>query len=496
MRSLVQQIEELDVEEWAALTKRSAAAAVAAAEHTGMAPSAAVAAVAAMTEQELIDHRNRFGPAPKRLSPVMQLVHADQMRVVAERQAQKADQDKRDAEAAAEMARTDAEQSSRAATAARELARATKAESARQETQRAEERAAAQQRLDLLRDELEQVRADAAAEAAAAREALRAAEARAEERLAERSAERAAAEESAQELRAELARVRADAETEVAAAQEKVRAAEERAEQRIAERASERQAAEHRVQQVRGELERVRADAEAAMAAARGQASGEIAAAQQTAQVQVANARSAAQEAITRSQTEVEEVRAEAAAHVAEARRQADAAITAAHQAVHTEIARVHAEREEMRRAAGVKDTGSGETLLSVPVPAAQIRAHTGAIEDALATVRHVDYVLEATASGHGWPQAGNDAELVRGLVAAAAEQARHLSEELRTLPSRYSSAGDVQAAQDYVAAAASAYGALLQRIEAAVEGLRDNGESELVSMVVAMLDEHPWRSA
>ncbi|EFG78429.1 hypothetical protein HMPREF0591_1672 [Mycobacterium parascrofulaceum ATCC BAA-614] len=494
MTALVQQIEELGVQEWAALTKRCAEAAVAAAARQGIAPSGAVAAVAAMSEEELIEHRNRFGPAPKRLSPVAQLVHADQLRVVAERQAQKADQDRRDAEAAAEMARAEAERSSRAATAARELARATKTESARQEAQRAEERAAAQQRLDLLRDELEQVRADAAAEAAAAREALRAAEARAEERAAERSAERAAAEQTIQELRAELARVRADAEAEVAAAQEKVRAAEERAEQRIAERASERQAAEHRVEQVRGELERVRADAEAAVAAARGQASGEIAAAQQTAQVQIAQARSAAQEAIARAHTEVEEVRAEASAHVAEARRQADAAIATAHEAVHAEIARVHAEREEIRRAAGLKDPGAGDTLLSIPVPAAGIRAYTGAIEDALSTVRDVDYVLEAAVSGRGRPEEGTDAELVRRLVGAAAEQAWHLSEELRTLPTRFSTAWDVQAAENYVAVAANAYGALLQRIEAAVEQLRVSGESELVQIVTAMLDEHPWR--
>lgn len=494
MTPLMQQIEELDVEEWASLTRQAALAAVAATTRRGVAPAADVAAVAAMSEQDLIDHRRRFGHAPKRLSMVQQLVQADHQRVVAECQAEKADQDRRDAEAATEVARAEAEQSAHAATAARERVRAVETESARKDAQRAEERAAAQQRLDLLHGELQQVRADAAADAAAAREALTAAEARAEQRSAERSAERATAERTIQELRDELAQVRADAETEVAAAREEVRAAEERAEQRMAERANERQAAEHRVQQVRGELEQVRADAADAVAAARGQASGEIAAAQETAQVQIAKARTAAQEAMTRAQAEVEEVRAEAAAHVAEARRQADAAVTAAHQAVHTEIARVHAEREEIRLAAAVRDTDSMETLLNIPVPPAQLRAHTSAIEEALSTVRHVDYVLEATVADDGRPRAGSNAELVRTLVDAAQEQARGLSEQLRTLPSRYSSAWDVQAAQNYVAAAANAYGALLQRIQAITEQLRDNGEAGLVEIVTTMLDEHPWR--
>lgn len=490
MTSLMRQIEELNVDEWAALTKQAAQTAVAVTTRCGIAPAAEVAAVAAMSEQELIDHRRRFGSAPQRLSIVQQLVQADHRRVLAERQGEQADQDRRDAEAAADTARAEAEQSAQAATAARERVRAVEADSARKDAQRAEERAAAQQRLDLLLGELHQVRADAAADAAAAREALTAAEARAEQRSTERIAERAAAERTIQELQDELARVRADAETQVAAAREEVRAAEERAEQRMAERANERQAAEHRVQQVRGELEQVRADAADAVAAARGQASGEIAAAQE----QVAKASAAVQEATARAKTETEQVRAEAAAHVAEARRQADAAITAANQAVHTEIARVHAEREEIRVAAAASATGSTEILLSIPVPPAQVRAHTGAIEDALSTVRQVDYVLEAAAADGGRSRAGGDAELVGSLVGAVQEQARGLSEQLRTLPSRFSSGWEAQAAQTYVAAAANAYGALLQRIEAVTEHLRSNGEAELVQIITAMLDEHPWR--
>lgn len=489
MTTLVQQIEELDVDRWASLTKQAAQAALDATRRSGLEAPPDVAAVTSISEEDLAEGRRRFGPAPKRLSMVQQLVQADHRRVLAERRADEADQHRRDADLAADTARAEAEQSAQAATAARERVRAIEAESARKDAQRAEERAAAQERLDMLRGELQQVRADAAAEAAAAREALTAAEARAEERLAERTNERAAAERTVQELRDELARVRADAEAEVAAAREEVGAAEERAEQRKAERASARQSAEHRVQQVRGELEQVRADAADAVAAARGQASGEIAAAQ----LQIAKAHAAAQEAITRAEAKEEEVRAEAAAHVAEARRQANAAITAANEAVHSEIARIHAEREETRLAE-VNDATSTDSLLSVPVPPAQLRAHTGPIEEALSAARQVDYLLEAAATDGGQPQEGSDAELVRSLLSTVQEQARGLSEELRTLPSRYNSAWQAQAAQNYVAAAANAYGALLQRIESVTEHLRDNGEAELVMLVTAMLDEHPWR--
>ncbi|MDT5346884.1 MAG: colicin import rane protein, partial [Mycobacterium sp.] len=61
-------------------------------------------------------------------------------------------------------------------------------------------------------------RADAAAEVAAAREQVAAADARAEQRANERAAGRARAEEAVQRLRAEVEQVRADAAAEVAAA--------------------------------------------------------------------------------------------------------------------------------------------------------------------------------------------------------------------------------------------------------------------------------------
>jgi colicin import membrane protein len=54
-----------------------------------------------------------------------------------------------------------------------------------------------------------------------------------------------------------------------------------------------------------------------------------------------------------------------------------------------------------------------------------------------------------------------------------------------------------VQAAEGYAGAAATAYGAFLQRIAAATEqlGRRDDGaDAEIVGMVTTMLAEHPWR--
>ena len=99
MTTLQQHIEDLDIEEWAALTKRAAMAAVAAAEQLGIPAPEELARVAAMSERELVDHRIRFGSSPRRLSPLMRLVQADELRVSAERQARQAEQDKQDAAA-------------------------------------------------------------------------------------------------------------------------------------------------------------------------------------------------------------------------------------------------------------------------------------------------------------------------------------------------------------------------------------------------------------
>ena len=467
MTTTLQHIEDLDRDAWAALTKRAAVTAVAAAERLGTKPPAVLAVMAAMTEHDLVEHRNRFGPGRKRLSPLMQLVEADQLRIAAERHAREAQQDQHDAEAAASMARAEAEQSARAAREARERARAAEAQAARKDIERADERAAARQALEEVRAELERVRADAATEAAAAREQLSAAEARAEQGFAERAAERAAAEKALQEVRAELERVRADAAAEVAAARE----------------------------QVSAELERVRADAAAEVAAGRGQASGEIEAAHRAAEAEVSRARAEARDGVARAQAEVERVRADAAAEVAAVREQADSEIAAAREAAQAEVARARAEADDDRLAAAAQV--ASPQLLTIPIPPVGVRAHTGHIEDALSAVRQIDYVLEAGGADDVEPASAVDVKLVRSLVRTVQEQAGDLSQELRDLPSRYSAQWQVDAAVGYARAAANAYGALLQRISAATEQLArpdEDTHAGVIELVTTMLGEHPWR--
>lgn len=458
MTTTRQHIEDLDPGAWAALAKNAAAAAVAAAHRLGMRPPAELLTASTMTERDLIEHRNRFGPAQPRPSAVMRLVEADRLRVVAEGNAREAQQNKKDADAVAAIARAEAEQSARDVAAARERVREVMAQAARREAEHAAERASAQQALEQLRAELERARADAAAERAAAAEQIRAADARAEQRTDERTVERATARQAFEQLRIDLERVRADTAAEVAAAAERVSAAEARAEQRIAERAAERAAAQQALVQVHAELDRVRADAEAEVAAARGRADGEIAAARQAAEAEVA-----------RTRAEV----AEAAATVAQAR---------------SEV--------EQIRAATQAELASPQ-LLTIPIPPLGASAYTGRIEHAVSVLRQLDYVLEAGLVDTVASRSTVDIELVRSLVRTVQEQAGDLSDELRTVPARYAAQWQVEAAESYAGAAANAYGALLQRISTATEQLRQHDEianAEVVELVTAMLDEHPWR--
>jgi colicin import membrane protein len=86
---------------------------------------------------------------------------------------------------------------------------------------------------------------------------------------------------------------------------------------------------------------------------------------------------------------------------------------------------------------------------------------------------------------------------VVRSLVRTVQEQASDLSQELRDLPSQYSAECQVDASAGYARVAASAYGALLQRIAAAAEQLARSDEdtdAEVIELVTAMLAEHPWR--
>lgn len=478
MTALRQQIDELDPARWAAVAKRAATAAVAAAERLGKATPPQVAAVAAMSEADLIKHRNRAGSGPQRLSPRMQLVQADHLRAVAEYQARQAEQAMRDAQGAAQMARVEADTFAHAADHAREKARAAEAEAARTSAEHAAELRKTQQTVEQLRTELERVRAEAASDLAAAAEHARAANERAEERAAERVEERTTAQHALEELRAELDRVRADASAEVAAAQELARAAEKRAEQRIAERAEERRAAAQAFEELRAEMDGVRAQAAADVAAARGQADGEVS----TAQAALIRARQDAEDAISQAREEMKQVRAECALEVQAARAQAEQTLSSLH-AAQTEAARARAEAAQAHLG-----ERTGGQLLSVPIPAAEIRGQTGYVEEVLAAARDLDLALE-TALSDGAKRV--DADAVRVLVATVQQQAGDLSERLRAL----SAQGD--AAQTYVEAATGAYGGLLARIAAATEQLAREGHTDpgVIEVVTAMLDAHPWRA-
>src|ERR1700754_5184416 len=112
MTATMQHITDLGVDEWAALTRRAAVEAVEAAQRHGRTPPTELAAVAAMSERQLVERRAQNGPARTRLSPVMQLVEADHLRRLAEGQAREAHQGRLDAESAAAAARVEADESS------------------------------------------------------------------------------------------------------------------------------------------------------------------------------------------------------------------------------------------------------------------------------------------------------------------------------------------------------------------------------------------------
>jgi colicin import membrane protein len=445
MTTTRQHIEDLDVEAWAALTRRAAADAVAAAERGGTKAPEELVRVAAMSERQLVEHRRRNGPARKSLSAVMQLVEADHLRRVAEHDAENAEQGKRDAESATVMARAEAEESARAATVARDEAREVRAQAAQKEVERAAERAAHEQALRQARSELAQVRADTAAEIATAREHVAAAEQRAEQRATERTADRGAHEQALQHVRNELKQVRADADAEIAVAREQVIAAQARAEQRTTERADERGAHEQALQHVRGELAQVRADAGAEVAAVRGWAAADVARVREAADAEVARAHAAAEEAIGRAQAA--EVRA------------------------------------------------ASPRLLTIPVPPLGIRSQTRHIENALNALQQIDHVLEVGMADYGGSDVELDVEVMRSLVWIVQEHAVFLSNESREEPESFMGDEAAEAATGYTAAAADAFRRFLWRIRIVSERLRSRDREldvEIVDVVTAMLAD-PW---
>ncbi|OBK76012.1 hypothetical protein [Mycobacterium sp. 1274761.0] len=440
MTTTTQQIAELSVEDWAALTRRAAVEAVEAAQRRGKTPPAELVAVAALTERQLIERRARNGSAPQRLSPFQRLVEADHARRVAEARARDAHQAKLDAEAAAAAARAEAEESARTAAAARAQARAAQQQAAQRDTERTAERAATaaahEGGLQELREELARVRADAEAEIATALERANAAETRAQQRAAERKTAAEGAEQAMQKWRAELEKLRADTDAEVATARERAAAAEARADQRTAERTAASEAAEKSAQELRGDLERVRADAEAEVAAARGWAAGEA---------------------------------------------------QAARDAADAEIARAYAAADEVVRQAQAK----AARTLSMPVPPFEFRSETAFIENALNALHQIDYMLEVGMASDD-PDVPLDIDLMQTLVRVVEEHARYLTDESRGATSSLMPAG---AAADYAEAAEDAFRGLLQRIESVVtplEGRYRSPDAEIVNLVTSMLAD-PW---
>jgi colicin import membrane protein len=498
MTTTRQHIEDLDVDKWAALTRRAAVDSIAAAERLGMQPRPESVALAGMSERALVEHRERNGPPRKRLSLAMQLVEADHLRRAAEGQAREAHQSRLDADAATSLARAEAGESARVATAASERVRAVEAEAARKDAERAAERAANQKALQQAQAEIERVRAGAAAEVAAAQEKVRAAEARAVERSTERTTERAAGEKAVQGLQAEIERVRAGAAAEVAAAEEKVRAAEARADQRSTERTTERATGEEAVQRARSELEKVRSDAAAEVAAARGKASGEVAAGRQAAEAEVAAGRQAAEAEVAAgrqaAEAEVAAARQAADAEVAAARQAADAEVAAARQAAEAEVAHWQAHAEDMERWAQAEVSAVASTrLLTIPIPPMEVRARIGSIESALDALYQIDYVLEVGLADEVESQFPPDLELTRNLAWRVQEQAKDLADELASLSTRYVDQPQVDAAAGYAEAATGAHRAFLQRIDVAVRRLGrrfQSPDAEIVGAVTTMLDD------
>jgi colicin import membrane protein len=431
--TLQQHVDDLEPQTWAALTKRVAEHAVAAAERLGTQRPSELAAVAAMSESELVEHCKRSGPVRRqRPTAKMKLIEADRLRALAERRARDAHQDKQDADAAASVARAQAQQSARAADAAREKARTAEAHAAHKDVERTAELEQIRAELVKARAELAQLRTSAAAE---------------------------------------VAQLRTNAAAEVAAASQHASAAETRAEQRAAERAAERQTAQQAIEQLRSQLAQVRANADAGIYAAREQAGAEIAAARQAAEAQIARVHGEAQQLLD----EAAHARARAEADADNARRQAEA--------VRAEAVRAEAVRAEAVRAAPAQ-------LLTIPLPPPEVRPETRRIENALNTLHQITYVLEVGMAEDIEPQIPLDVELVRSLVTKVQRQATDLTGEWTNLPARFSGHAQDEAA-DFAAAAADAYRAFLQRIDTAAQRLRSRDtapDADIVEAVTTML--------
>jgi colicin import membrane protein len=354
-------------------------------------------------------------------------------------------------------ARADAQESAAAAEAAKKHEVAALDKFARQGAQLA----GAQRKLETalkesraseekMRNELDQVRADNAAQIAAAVEHASAADQRAEERLAERAADRREAQAEVERLRGEIVRIRSDAETEIAAALERTKAAENRALQRMSERAAAQAEARETIEKLQAYLERARIHAVDEVHTAREQAVLAIATARQHSDQMVARIRAETQQQID----EAIQARAEAESVADTYRAQAQSASA---------------------------PSGGG---LTVPIPGWTVRPATRRIENALTAMHQINYILEVGMAEEVEAEIPLDAELVARLARAVQREAQDLRQEFVELPARFSEDSQVEAAADYAKAASVACRAFLRRIGSAAEHLRDRSNGPDVEVV------------
>jgi len=514
----------------------------------GQPPAAQLAAIANMSESELIDNLRKNGWHNNRRTPTLRqrLTETNHLLKLAHQQRASAIQDKTDAEAAGAAARADAESAVAAADEAREGTRTARGELARKELERTVESRKAQQELEDLRNELAQAQADAtaaqanAAEAAQVAEAAKAREVAALDKFARQGAQLAGAQRELQtaldksrsrveELLAELDRVRADAGSQIAAAVEKANAAEQRAEERIAERAADRQESEAELDRLRGELDRVRSDAEAEVAAANQRAQ----AAKNEAHNRMAERtadRTAAEQKLADLEGHLVRARSHASDEIIQAREQAALAIAVAGQNMdatieraradavrqvgeaHEQIVKAHrllaqtrgkldkevearkraeATADELRAEAEINEQSSGQSL-AIPIANPEIRTAARRIENALTVLHQLDYLVEVGMAREVEPERPVDPDTVRNLARMAQLHLAGLTDEFSELPARFVN-HDTQAAAatQYVQAAAGACRSLLLRIAATAEHLQnDDRETEALAAVIDMLYE------
>ena len=508
MTRLSQRIHDLDMLSWAALTKRAAEQAVAAAEQAGQLPHARLVALAAMSEAELIDIRrnNMWQPKTKRPTLAMRLVEAEHRFALAKQQVQRADQETQDARADAAAARVEAQKAAEGAKEARDRVRAATAELMRKELQRTAERHDALAELERMGNEVAQARAFETAaraeakESAAATAAAKEREVAALDKFARQAAQLAGAQrkletalhksQSAEEkLRAELDQVRADASTQLAAAVEHSSAAEQRAEERLAERAADRRESQVEMERLRGEIVRIRSDAETEVAAAVERTKAAENRALQRMSERAAD-RAAARETIDKLQSYIEQIRLSADEEVNSAREQAVLAMASVRSDTEKILAQVRAEtKTQIEQAVQARAhaeavansyraqiesvTAARSRGMAIPIPTSVLRPATRRIEDVLLRLHQINYILEVGMAQEVEAEIPLDAELVASMCRTVQRQADDLRREFAELPSRFNTDAHIQAAAEYAESASEACRDFLRRIGSAAEQLR-----------------------